>query len=149
MVSLRGAKRRSNPERRRSTGLLRFARNDEIYPTFLQNRTAGNRYTFHRSGWRLSNSNLNLPADLHEILRRKVEAVDGVDRVAIQKREQPAPPGGEPRLLLARHHAVALAEIDRVVRIDRTVRLLPVQRHGHVRDFDKAEANGHVPETLS
>src|SRR5580700_5071992 len=41
--SLRGAKRRSNPERRRSTGLLRFARNDETYPTFLQNRTAGNR----------------------------------------------------------------------------------------------------------
>jgi hypothetical protein len=28
-LSLRGAKRRSNPERRRRTGLLRFARNDE------------------------------------------------------------------------------------------------------------------------
>src|SRR5580692_5660618 len=94
-------------------------------------------------------SNLDLPADLHEILRRKVEAVDRVDRVAIQKRKQPAPPGGESWLLLARHHAVAFAEIDRVVRIDRTVRFLPVQRHGDVRDLDKAEANGHVPKALA
>src|ERR1700722_5464040 len=34
--SLRGAKRRSNPERRRRTGLLRFARNDDSAQLIVQ-----------------------------------------------------------------------------------------------------------------
>ena len=40
--------------------------------------------------------NLDLPADLHEIRRRDIEAIGRVNRIAIKERKQVAPPGGEP-----------------------------------------------------
>src|ERR1051326_8745879 len=96
--------------------------------------------------WR---SDLDLPADLYKARGRKIEAVRGMDRVEIEQREQPPPPSGKPRLLLASDHMVTLAEKQRGVGIERTIGFCPVQGGGNVGIFKKAEMNGDVPKTFT
>src|SRR5579859_3384993 len=69
-------------------------------------------------------SQRDLPPHLQETIRREIEAVRRAHRIAIQEREQHAPPWRQTWRALAAHHLIAGGEIDGIMKIDRATLLL-------------------------
>src|SRR5579875_2645925 len=71
-----------------------------------------------------ASSQRDLAPDLHKVLRRQVEQIDGPHRVPPQKGEQQQAQPREPPVRLAGDHGVVLAEVNGVVGIKRAAESL-------------------------
>jgi hypothetical protein len=115
MVGLRSAAGQSARSRRAASSLVMNGRpiigtnereSDGARPgPFGHNRCVGTTAASH----------FDLAADLHEVLRRQVEAISGVNRIAMQEGEQAPAPRRHARVALAPCDVVSFAEISRVV----------------------------------
>lgn len=105
---------------------------------------------FHDQEASTGRSNLNLPGNLDHVFGRKIESIDHLHGIAVEKRKQLQAPAGESGVSFLVHDQISGPHEHRLIEIDRRLESMDLlEGPSQVRDFEESKTRNHLPQAVS